>query len=58
MTTNLKKKIYITPILEKISLDNIISLQMASQPNNPPPRAGDSKGKEPFESPFGDKPFN
>jgi hypothetical protein len=56
-----KKKIYIAPIIEKLSLDNIISLQMASQPVNPPPRGSGSKGNndsQPFASPFGDKPFS
>jgi hypothetical protein len=58
MTTTLKKKRYIIPIIVKISLDNIISLQMLSQPANPPPRGSGSKGNDtPFASPFGDKPF-
>ena len=55
-----KKKKYIAPIIVKLSLDNIISLQMQSQPVNPPPRTGGgSKSNDtPFQSPFGDKPFS
>jgi hypothetical protein len=53
----LKKK-YITPIVKKIILDNSISLVMMT-PVNPPPRGGGKKGAdEPFQSPFGDKPFS
>lgn len=52
------KKIYTSPDITKVLLDNTISLQMQSAPGNPDPRAGGSKGtSEPFESPFGDKPF-
>lgn len=55
---NMKKKRYLRPLITKVLLDNTISLQMASQPVNPPPRSGGSKGaEEPFQSPFGDKPF-
>lgn len=53
------KKKYYKPIIQRVSLDNTIALQMLSQPGNPPPRSGGSKGKdEPFQSPFGDKPFS
>ena len=54
----LKKK-YIPPVVEKIILDNSISLVMMT-PNPPPPRDGvGSKGNDtPFQSPFGDKPFS
>ena len=54
----LKKK-YIPPVVEKIILDNSISLVMMT-PNPPPPRGGTgSKGNDtPFASPFGDKPFS
>ena len=55
----LKKK-YIPPVVEKIMLDNSISLVMMT-PNPPPPRGGGSKGNsdsKPFQSPFGDKPFS
>jgi hypothetical protein len=54
------KKLYIKPLIEKIVLDNTISIQMQSGPgpNDPPPRTDGSKGKDtPFQSPFGDKPF-
>jgi hypothetical protein len=61
-----KKKQYIIPEIEKITLDNTISLQMQSgdQPKNKEtrPAHGDGGGKggssDPFVSPFGDKPFN
>jgi hypothetical protein len=55
----LKKK-YIPPVVEKICLDNSISLVMMT-PNPPPPRGGGSKSNDtetPFASPFGDKPFS
>jgi hypothetical protein len=53
------KKQYIKPEIKRISLDNSISLvMMTSTPPNPPPRdSGGSKGSDPFQSPFGDKPF-
>jgi len=53
------KKQYIKPEILKIVLDNTISLQMQSAPPNPDPRGGGNKGgsSEPFQSPFGDKPF-
>lgn len=56
---NMKKKRYKKPIITRVLLDNVISLQMASQPGNPPPRSGGKGGSssEPFQSPFGDKPF-
>ena len=55
----MKKTQYIKPEVIKIVLDNTISLQMQSPPNDPTPTGG-GKGssKEPFQSPFGDKPFN
>jgi hypothetical protein len=62
-----KKKLYIKPEIEKIVIDNLISLQMAStdvpvQPQPQDPIVG-GKGSnrpnsDPFASPFGDKPFN
>lgn len=53
----LRKK-YIKPVVERLELDNSISLQMQSGPKDPPPRGGGSKGSDsPFQSPFGDKPF-
>jgi hypothetical protein len=55
-----KTKQYIKPVIERIVLDNSISLvMMTTTPPNPPPRTGDGgKGSSPFASPFGDKPFN
>lgn len=56
----INRKRYIKPELTKISLDNTISLQMASgPPSDPGDRIGSSKkgNSEPFASPFGDKPF-
>lgn len=62
MTLNVRemkqKRKYIKPIVEYVSLDNIITIQMLSPPSNPTPRSGGSKGTDsPFESPFSDKPF-
>ncbi|MBK7132248.1 MAG: hypothetical protein IPH69_05295 [Bacteroidales bacterium] len=55
----MNKKVYIIPEILKIDLDNTISLQMASQPEDPPPLGGSKGGSsEPFQSPFGDKPFS
>lgn len=53
-------KQYIKPVIERIELDNSISLvMMTTTPPNPPPRTGDGgKGSSPFASPFNDKPFN
>ena len=54
------KKHYIKPEIEKIELDNIISLMMASSPENPIRKSAENKSNsqsEPFASPFGDKPF-
>jgi hypothetical protein len=52
------KKEYIKPEITRIVLDNSISLVMMTIPPNPKPRGGGSKGSdEPFQSPFGDKPF-
>lgn len=54
------KKTYLKPFVTRIDLDNSISLvMMTSMPPNPPPRGGGGKGgDEPFQSPFGDKPFS
>ena len=60
----MKKKVYLRPRIEKIILDNTISLQMESPPPgeiDPTHRTGDdnsSPASSPFASPFGDKPFN
>ena len=53
------KKQYIKPEVTRVALDNSISLvMMTNTPPNPPPRGGGKKGgDDPFQSPFGDKPF-
>jgi len=53
-------KVYIKPMVFKVTLDNTISLvMMTTTPPNPPPRSGGSKGTDsPFDSPFDDKPFS
>lgn len=56
----INKKQYIKPEITRVALDNSISLVMMTDiPPNPDPdtRGGGSKGSEPFQSPFGDKPF-
>jgi hypothetical protein len=51
-------KRYIKPDVIKIDLDYSITLQMLTQPTDPPPRTDSNGNKsEPFASPFGDKPF-
>jgi hypothetical protein len=55
-----EKRPYIKPSVERIELDNSISLvMMTTAPPPPPPRRGigDSKN-DPFQTPFGDKPFS
>ena len=56
----MKKKNYIKPEIEKILLDNTISLQMQSPVKDPTPLGvgNNSPGNDPFASPFRDKPFN
>ncbi|MCU0473997.1 MAG: aminotransferase [Bacteroidales bacterium] len=55
----LYKKSYSKPKVTRVILDTSISLvMMTASPPNPPPRGGGSKGEEPFQSPFGDKPFS
>ena len=53
------KKRYIKPEINRIELDNSISLVMMSAPIDqpPPPFGSNKKNSEPFESQFGDKPF-
>lgn len=52
------KRQYSTPEIIKITLDNTISIRMLSGPPvDPPPRAVGKGKNEPFQSPFGDKPF-
>jgi hypothetical protein len=56
----MNKKAYIKPNIIKVELDYTISIQMQSQPHDPPPRRGigdDNNKNTPFKSPFGDKPF-
>jgi len=50
---------YTKPTVTRIALDNSITLVMMTTPGNPDPRGGGQKGGEyePFQSPFGDKPF-
>ena len=53
------RKQYCKPEVSRVALDNSISLvMMTDTPPNPDPRGGGKKGNdEPFQSPFGDKPF-
>jgi hypothetical protein len=53
----LSKKQYNKPEVEKVDLDQSISLIMQSAPHNPPPLGGSKGNNKPFQSPFGDKPF-
>ncbi len=54
----MEKKKYNRPVIEKIELDNSISLvMMTTIPDNPIPRGDGSKGSDPFSSPFDDKTF-
>ncbi len=56
----MNKKSYIKPTIIKVEVDYTISIQMQSQPHDPPPRRGlgdDNNKNTPFKSPFGDKPF-
>jgi hypothetical protein len=56
----MKKRTYIKPEIIRVDLDNIISLQMQTQPADPNPLKSSDKtpaGNDPFASPFGDKPF-
>jgi hypothetical protein len=53
------KKNYNKPLVSRVELDHTISLvMMTGTVPDPPPRGGGSKGEEPFQSPFGDKPFS
>jgi hypothetical protein len=52
------KKKYNKPEVTRIELDQSVTLMMQSAPHDPPPVGGGKKGtSEPFQSPFGDKPF-
>ncbi len=54
------RKRYEKPAVERIELDNSISLVMMTTAPPPPPRprGADGSKSDPFESPFSDKPFN
>ena len=54
------KRQYLKPEVVRIILDRTVSLMMQSPPPNPDPRGGGSKkgADQPFQSPFGDKPFS
>jgi len=57
---NRDRRRYIKPAVERIELDNSISLVMMTTAPPPPPRprgVGSSKN-DPFQSPFSDKPFS
>jgi hypothetical protein len=48
-----------SPLINKIKLDYSISIvMMTDAPPLPPPRGGGGKGSDPFQSPFGNKPFS
>ena len=52
------RKKYTKPEVSRVELDNTISLVMMTEiPPNPDPRGDTKKGKDPFSSPFDDKPF-
>ena len=54
----ISKKAYNKPEVTQVALDSSITLIMMKTPGNPVPRGDSNKGKnEPFQSPFGDKPF-
>jgi len=57
----MNKRSYIKPEIIRVVLDYTISIQMQSQPHDPPPDGPAGKGgggsNTPFQSPFGDKPF-
>jgi len=53
------KRLYIKPEVTRIALDrSIVLMQMSNpDPRDPPAGKGSSNPKDPFASPFGDKPF-
>jgi hypothetical protein len=54
-----EKKKYIKPHIIRLNLDNSISLVMMSGPKDPPPLDFTKGGsRDPFQSPFADKPFS
>ena len=57
----MKKRPYIKPEVTKVAIDNLFSLQQASETNppmDPMPRSGSKGSDTPFASPFDDKPFS
>jgi hypothetical protein len=56
----ISKKKYVCPVVTIIRLDNTISMVMMSSPIDPPPPpfGTSKKEKQPFDSPFNDKPFS
>jgi hypothetical protein len=59
----MKKKNYIKPDIERISIDYTTTMLMMSDApfyNDPNKRTAsdNNKSSDPFASPFGDKPFN
>jgi hypothetical protein len=57
----MKKRSYIKPEITRIDIDNLITLQMQTQPKDPEPLGSSKKtpaNTDPFASPFSDKPFN
>ncbi len=55
----ISKKKYTKPEICRLDLDNTISLVMMSGPGDPPPLGSSKKpqNNQPFQSPFGNKPF-
>lgn len=57
----ISKRLYIKPEVTRIALDNSIALMQVSDPD---PQSSGKKGSnqkgtsDPFQSPFGDKPFS
>ena len=59
--SDMKKREYIKPVIDKIVLDSTITLMMGTgaTPTTPSPILDNNNGgTDPFASPFGDKPFN
>jgi hypothetical protein len=57
----MKKRLYIKPEINKLDLDNKISLLMLSPPSDPPVLGNGKKSPanpEMFPSPFKDRPFD
>jgi hypothetical protein len=57
----MKKRLYIKPEINKVHIDNNVSLLMLSPPADPPVLGNRNKNPanpEPFASPFKDRPFD